>query len=150
MEKHIETQIGFFDALGMMTCLALRSPYHREWTLADIETNFLPALMKNQYKIYFDHNEHPKAFITWARVDDATHHGLIENGITPNANKWSSGHHLWFIDLVAPFGDAFKVVRDMQKNHFPNIHCHSIRRNLDGSIRRRSKWFSIVLDKEKL
>ncbi|WP_273795169.1 toxin-activating lysine-acyltransferase [Brucella intermedia] len=128
-----------------MTHLALQSPLHRGWNIADIETNFLPPLQYGQCKIYFYETGLPRAFITWALLDDDTHNQLQIDGITPPPEKWVSGKHVWFIDLIAPHGDALRVVRDIQRNHFPGIQCHSIRRNLDGSIRRRSDWRNIVL-----
>lgn len=147
MEEYVQHQndnIEYIEALGCMTFLALQSLLHRNWTIADMETNFLPALEVGQCKIYFYDNGFPKAFITWALLDDESHNQLKTDGITPPLEKWSSGKHVWFIDLITPDGKSLQIVRDIQRNYFPNVQCHSIRRNSDGTIRRISNWRNII------
>jgi cytolysin-activating lysine-acyltransferase len=131
------------ESLGSMTFLALRSPVHRNWLISDIETNYVPALKFGQCKIYFASPEKPIAFVTWAFLDDSTHAQLLEDGRTPHESKWTTGENLWFIDVVAPYGDSVKVIRDMRQNYFSGRHAHSIRRNTDGSIRRFQQWRNI-------
>ena len=132
---------GSFEALGVITALALASTYHRIWQVRDIEHNILPAIAAGQYKIYLNDERRPAAFVTWAFVDDDSHQNLIQHGHTPPADKWCSGGRLWFIDLLAPFGGAHHVIRDLQRNHFPHLAvARSIRRNTDGTIRRVNIW----------
>ncbi|MEJ8308024.1 MULTISPECIES: toxin-activating lysine-acyltransferase [Rhizobium/Agrobacterium group] len=131
------------ESLGSIIFLAMNSPVHRNWLISDVETNFLPALSTGQCKIYFAGPERPIAFVTWAIVDDATHSKLLEDGITPHESKWASGKNLWFIDVVAPFGDSVMVIRDMRKNYFSGQNAYSIRRNTDGSIKRFQRWFNV-------
>ncbi|KQZ63106.1 hypothetical protein ASD54_01610 [Rhizobium sp. Root149] len=136
-------KLGAMEALGSMTALALQSPLHRYWRISDIQANFLPALKSGQCKIYFDGPNDPIAFVTWALLDDAAHEKLLSDGVTPNAGQWSSGSYLWFIDIVAPYGDAAKVIRDMRENYFSGKNGYSIKRNLDGSINRIKQWRNI-------
>lgn len=136
-----ETSIGHFEALGMMTELALHSPIHRNWSIADIGRNLAPALRVGQCKIYFDERRLPISFATWALVDDECHEALRLRGETPAPDRWASGDHLWFIDVVAPFGDARHLIRDLQRNHFADIgRAHAVRRNLDGGFKRIQIW----------
>jgi len=137
------TKLTAMDALGSMTFLALQSPLHRGWLISDMEKNFIPALKTGQCKIYFHGPGSPKAFVTWALLDDATHQKLMSDGLTPDEIKWSSGSNLWFIDVVAPYGHASMVIRDMRKNHFSGQNGYSIKRNSDGSIHRIKKWRNI-------
>lgn len=131
------------ESLGSMIFLAVNSPVHRSWLISDVETNFLPALRTGQCKIYFAAPEKPIAFVTWAIIDDSTHSQLLEDGLTPHESKWASGKNLWFIDVVAPFGDSVKVIRDMRENYFSGQNAHSIRRNTDGSIKRFQRWRNV-------
>jgi cytolysin-activating lysine-acyltransferase len=137
------TKLSAMDALGSMVFLALQSPLHRRWLISDMERNFIPALKTGQCKIYFYGPDNPKAFVTWALVDDAAHLKLMADGLTPHESKWASGDKLWFIDVVAPHGDAGMVIRDMRKNHFSGQNGYSIKRNPDGSINRIKKWRNI-------
>ncbi|WP_439500235.1 toxin-activating lysine-acyltransferase [Bosea sp. (in: a-proteobacteria)] len=136
-----EASISHFEALGMMTELALHSPLHRNWSIADIGRNFLPALRVGQCKIYFDERRSPISFVTWALVDDACHEALRLRGETPAHDRWASGARLWFIDVVAPFGDARHLIRDLQRNHFAHLdRAHAVRRHIDGSFKRIQTW----------
>lgn len=33
---------------------------------------------------------------------------------------WKAGDQIWFIDFIAPFGDALNMAADMKENIFPN------------------------------
>ncbi|NLS17305.1 toxin-activating lysine-acyltransferase [Rhizobium sp. P40RR-XXII] len=136
-------KLGATEALGSMAFLTLQSPLHRRWLLADLERNFVPALKTGQCKIYFFGPDNPKAFVTWTLVDDVTHLKLMSDGLTPDESKWASGDNLWFIDVVAPHGDAAMVIRDLRQNHFSGQNGYSIKRNPDGSINRIKKWCNI-------
>lgn len=131
--------LGFFETLGMMAALSMESEY-RHWSIADMEINFLPALRAGQCKIYLDEVQRPVAFVTWAFVDDECHAALYASGENPPPNRWTSGNHLWFIDIVAPFGNVPRIIRDLQRNHFPQHHAHSVKRSPDGSIERIKIW----------
>lgn len=138
---HADERIDYFEALGMLTELALHSALHRNWFVADIGTNIVPALRAGQCKIYFDEHRLPTSFATWALVDDDGHAALKSHGRTPAPDRWTSGAHLWFIDVVAPFGNARQVVRDLQRQHFSHVPvAHAVRRNADGSMRRIQTW----------
>lgn len=136
-----DRKIDYFEALGMMTQLALQSPLHRRWYIGDIEVNFLPALHAGQCKIYLDENRLPTSLVTWALVDDEASTLLKEHGRTPPHDRWSAGDNLWFIDVIAPFGHPRHLIRDLHDNHFPAVDvAHAVRRNPDGSIRRIQTW----------
>lgn len=134
-------RLGFFEALAMMTSVAAASDY-RIWTLEEIELYLVPALKVGQCKIYLDDKSHPTAFFTWAMVDDACHAHLLQSGRNPPPDRWASGHNLWIMDVVAPFGSALHVVRDIQRNHYPHHPAYTIRRNPDGTIKRIDCWRS--------
>ncbi|CAN7388529.1 toxin-activating lysine-acyltransferase [Pararhizobium sp. LjRoot255] len=140
-ESSATPALRFYDVLGIMTALAFESELHRNWSVSDLQMNFIPAIILGHSKIYFNQERNPCAFATWALVDDQTHFQLLADGNTPRLEKWNSGRHLWFIDIVAPFGNALSVVRDLQRIMFPTADgAHSIYRNADGSVRRYRRW----------
>lgn len=130
--------IDFFEALGLMTTVAMASEY-RTWTILEIERYLVPALRVGQCKIYFDDHGNPSAFVTWAMLDDESHQALLDSGRNPPPDRWASGTNLWFMDIVVPFGNLLSIVRDLQRS-FPGHHAHSIRRNADGSVRHVNRW----------
>ncbi|WP_234803957.1 toxin-activating lysine-acyltransferase [Ensifer adhaerens] len=134
-----ERPVSTFEVLGMMVAIGMSSDY-RNWSLSEVGDNLVPALLAEQYKIYFDENGKPLAFLTWALVDNECHEALLCHGRNPPPDRWTSGENLWFIDIVAPFGGTLHIIRDIQRNHFPHVHAHSIKRNQDGSIKRVKVW----------
>ncbi len=66
---------------------------------------------------------------------------MLEKGELLSDADWQNGKYVWFIDCVAPYGHAAGMVRDMQRNIFPNQHyCYAVRRNEDGEIRKITRW----------
>lgn len=128
-----------FEALGMIVAIAMDSHYS-DWSISEVEKHIVPALKYRQYKIYINEPGGPAAFVTWAFLDDECHEAMLSHGRNPPADGWRSGKNLWVMDIIAPYGDAQRVVRDLQRNLFPDMHGHSIRRNPDGSISRIAKW----------
>lgn len=137
-----ERRLGLFTALGMMTAVSSASEY-RIWTVGDIEQYFLPPLLLGQNKVYLDDDGMPLAFVTWALLDEACHNAILSEGRNPAADQWASGDHLWFMDFVAVGVHPISIIRDLQKNHFPGRHAHSIRRDAEGGIRRVCRWRNI-------
>lgn len=77
-----DRSIGFFEALGMMTAVAMASDY-RNWSVSEIEAYLVPALQAGQSKVYFDEDSLPMAFVTWALVNDEYHNALYLHGQNP-------------------------------------------------------------------
>ena len=147
----MDRQIGFLEAFGAMTFLSFESELHRNWYVYDLAVNFVPALQAGQVKIFFDEeNGFPTAFVTWALLDDETHEKLLLDGITPPPEKWNSGEHLWFIDFLSPFGNPYKLIRELQLASFSGFEtANFISRNSDGSIRKIRTWKSSLHKSEK-
>ena len=141
-------RLGPFEALGMMTALAMECRYRR-WSVIDLEVNILPALRCGQSKIYLDPEQRPMGFLTWALVDEECHHALMMEGRNPPDDRWCSGPHLWFVDIVSPFGSPYPIVRDMQRNGFPDFaRAYSIKRNAAGEIVRVNVWRNLGAARE--
>lgn len=154
MLNHVEgapegRRYGFFEIFGMMTAVAIDSDYN-QLTVRELGSYLVPALDAGQYKVYLNNLGRPSAFVTWAFVDDECHQILSESGINPPPNRWRAGPNLWFMDIVAPFGDARTIVRDLQRNHFPDLRAHSIKRNADGSIKRVKVWKNLLATRPSL
>ncbi|TIV64839.1 MAG: toxin-activating lysine-acyltransferase [Mesorhizobium sp.] len=131
--------LGPFESLGMIVSICANSNY-RIWSIADIKSFIVPAVNVGQCKIYFDGENWPIAFVTWALVNEEYHDALLREGANPPAKEWNSGANLWFMDIVAPPMLTLHIIRDMQRNYFSNRHAHSIRRNPDGSVKRVQFW----------
>ena len=95
-------------AVGDLVVVMSRSPGTKFHTLADIEWLVLPAVLTGQYYVAeLTHTEHgvraPVAVVTWASVSGevaARLAGFTGQGMRLKPDEWTSGPHLWLIDLV--------------------------------------------------
>ncbi|WP_156995237.1 toxin-activating lysine-acyltransferase, partial [Elstera litoralis] len=61
---------------------------------------------------------------------------------TPATDAWSDGPNLWIIDLIAPFGNAMSIARDLQCSVFADWlePVWALRRKPDGTVRALTRW----------
>ena len=78
----------------------------------------MPPLMLNQAKVYL-RDETPVAFVSWARLSPevARRFRCLPHRLTPA--DWHSGEEFWVVDLLAPFGGAREVMKDLRENVLP-------------------------------
>lgn len=105
--------------LGEMVWLYSMSELHRTWPIGSIHQWLLPALINKQYRIYHK-GKKPVGFITWARMSAEVETAYVRNTRTLQPKDWNSGDRLWGLDLVAPFGDGKRIIKDLRHNVFPN------------------------------
>ena len=106
-------------AFGPIIMLYLQSAHRRFQFICDLEWLLIAPLMNEQCKLYM-RKEYPFAYVSWAFLDEEAERKLILNGGKLRPQDWKSGEHFWLMDIVAPFGDAAKVLADIQQNEFPD------------------------------
>lgn len=88
--------------LGEMVWLMTQSPTHKHFALADLEWLAMPALMLEQYRVFRGETT-PVGLALWAWLSDEAEAKLEAGGHRLRPDEWTSGNHLWLVDLVAPF-----------------------------------------------
>lgn len=115
------------EAIGQIVWLLSQSPLHRELRLKDLEWSIMPAVMKEQFRIFrfgplpqisgvdpsalpagFDRTaleQLPLGVALWAHLSpeaeaklDRQEHLALED--------WNSGDRTWLIELISPFANA--------------------------------------------
>jgi cytolysin-activating lysine-acyltransferase len=123
LEDHIHAQslkvLKRLPAMGPVIMLYMQSSHRRYQFIGDLEWLLLPALVSGQCKLYMK-KEYPISFISWAFLDEAAEKRLFQNGGKLRPEDWSCGDRLWIIDIVAPYGGVENMLRDIQKNEFPD------------------------------
>lgn len=137
--------ISYYEALGMMMWLMKHSGYHSQWPIWSVEADILPALLHSQAKLYFDDEQNPVGFVTWAWLDDATRDQVLLDEEPLEFEQWNSGEHLLFVDFAAPWGNARNILIDLRVNIFPENQAISLGRNKDGTIRKVYSWRGVRL-----
>jgi len=104
--------------LGAVSWLMMQQSGLRHTLLSELEWRVMPPLVLDQAKIYMRDGA-PVAYASWARLSDSV---AQRYAIPPHqlvAADWRSGEQFWLIDLVAPFGGAQDVVKDLCASVLP-------------------------------
>ncbi len=117
--KTFEMRAKLTEVLGEALLVVLNSNAHRlTFFVADLEWLLLPALMKEQFRLYKDKDNKPVGLILWAYVNEEVDKRL-ELGIGKlGLDDWNSGENLWIIDLIAPLGGGEKMLEELKKSSF--------------------------------
>ena len=99
-------------ALGDIAWLLMQSKMHRHFFLADLEWFVLPALLNNQFKVYRNAKQ-PVGVAFWAYLSEDVEKRMMDGQGRISPPEWNSGDQLWLISLVAPYGNAEKIIKDL-------------------------------------
>jgi len=92
----------FGGALGQAVWLMTMSAEHKEKSIKSLETNVLPAILFQQFKLYSKGSQ-PVAFLTWAKVSGEIKKRLEAGNKAMELTDWRSGNHVMIVDCVSPF-----------------------------------------------
>ncbi len=138
------TQVGF--ALELLA----QSDYHQQYSVGDyFRTEILPPIWTNQVRFYLTAEGVPTAMMTWAWLSQEVEQEMHQTGRSLEQDEWQSGERLFFNDWIAPYGNIRSVMHDIATNVFPDKTATSIRRNMDGSIRKINYWTGITLRQQR-
>lgn len=107
------------EALGDVVLLCLASRNYIYFTLSDLERLLLPPIKLGQYRIFYS-PERAVGVALWAFVNDDIADRLSVGHTQLTHLDWTSGHNLWLVDLIAPFGDEEAMLNDLKATVFPN------------------------------
>lgn len=134
-------EAGHTEALGAAAFLAMHSPVHRSWSLADAERLFVPPIKVNQGSLYILEGRYI-GFVTWAFLNEEVADDFLSGRAKLMPQHWTGGQTPWIIDLLAPFGHVRQMVTHLRKEIFPGVACvQSVRRREDGQIRKTNLWW---------
>lgn len=134
-------KIDFYSGLGFALELLANSDYHRRFPCRDyFQVEILPPLWRGQVRFHLSESGEPTAMVTWAWLSEDSEREVHATGRALRQDEWSGGERLFFNDWIAPYGNVLDVLRDIDRNVFPNEVGTSMRRNPDGSVRRINRW----------
>ena len=140
--------IDYFASVGYALELLAQSPYHRQHTLGDyFRAEVLPALWAGQCRFYVTQEGLPTAMVTWAWLSEDVEREIHASGRSLSRSEWACGDRLFFNDWITPYGNIREVAHDMTHNIFPDQIATSLRRNMDGSVRRINRWTGVHIRK---
>jgi cytolysin-activating lysine-acyltransferase len=105
---------------GEVMSLYLASARHRSVTIDEFAASVMPAIHFNQFRIYRDSRRRPVGWVTWAFMTDQEAKDFMSGGYSFPIDAWIGGEHLWFMDVIAPYGHVSRIAEDLRQNVFPN------------------------------
>lgn len=98
--------------------LMLQSDMHRKWYLHDLERLIIPAILNDKLLIMRDETR-PTGLFTYAFLPKDVRENYTSGEKKLPVNIWSNGPNdgiLYVIDFIAPYGNALKLGRFVQKS----------------------------------
>ena len=138
------TQVGF--ALELLA----QSKYHQQYSVGNyFHTEILPPIWANQIRFYLTAEGLPTAMVTWAWLNQDVEQAVHQSGRALTQDEWQSGERLFFNDWIAPYGNIRAAMSDIATHVFPDKTATSIRRNIDGSIRKINYWTGVAVRQQR-
>lgn len=113
--------------VGEITSLLMASKVHRKYQIRDIADVVFPAINLGQYKIYRNASRQPIALVTWGKFSSEVEKKYLKGNPVLTEQELNSGDRLYFLDFIAPYGQAKQVTSHLKKHVFPNDCATSVR-----------------------
>lgn len=105
------------QVFGEITWLMSQSPVHKNLFLSDLEWKVMVPVMLQQFRLFYD-QEKPVGVIFWAFVNDEVAQRLAGGDKRLRPQDWKSGERREVVEIVAPFGGAEEMVKDLEEKVF--------------------------------
>ncbi len=124
-QSQVQRTLTKIPLFGAVTWLLMQQPAGRHTLLGELEWRVMPALILEQSKVYLKQGA-PAAYVSWARLSDAVAARYQSAPHQLALNDWNSGPQVWLIDMVAPFGGAAEVLKDLREKVFAGQTIHQL------------------------
>lgn len=111
-------------ALGEIAWLMTQSQLHKQMFLSDLEWFVMPAILTEQFRVFYGPAPAagapptPAAVALWANVSEETEQRLEAGAHKLAPHEWKGGDRAWLIELIAPFGAQDEILRDLAASVF--------------------------------
>jgi cytolysin-activating lysine-acyltransferase len=119
------------QVLGEVVWLMSQSPLHKMMLISDLDWYVMTPALLQQFRLYYDSGDSkqgpkPIGVVLWAEVDGEVAARLASDRPRLRPQDWKSGERvppnerqLWVVDVIAPFGGAEDMVRELKQKVFP-------------------------------
>jgi cytolysin-activating lysine-acyltransferase len=127
-EGHAKTMSA---VLGELVWLMSQSPLHKQFFISDLEWFIMTPVLLQQFRTFYA-TDRPIGVVLWANVSDEVAERLAAGTTKLRPQDWKSGDKLWVVEVIAPFGGAEEMVKDLKEKVFPTKPVHFVATNKDG------------------
>ncbi len=119
------------EVLGEIVWLMSQSPLHKQFFIADLEWFVMTPILLQQFRLFYA-KDRPMGVVLWAYVDDDTAARLAAGTNKLRPQDWKSGNTLWAVEVIAPFGGAEEMLKDLKAKVFPTRDVRYVSVAADG------------------
>ncbi len=117
--------------LGEIVWLMSQSPLHKQFFISDLEWFVMAPILMQQFRLFYAKNK-PIGVVLWARVSPEVEARLAAGTNKLRPQDWKSGDKLWVVEVIAPFGAAEELVKDLKTHVFPNEKIKFVAMSTNG------------------
>lgn len=108
--------------LGLVAQLAANHPTHGRLPMACLKHWTEPALRHRQIGFFFDENNRPLGYVTWAWFDgDVEQRWVQDSNVLLHESEWNEGDRLWFLDGIIRRDFLREAQRKLANEVFPSV-----------------------------
>lgn len=122
-----------FTVLGEALTLMAQCGLYSDRSLDEVSQLILPPLALGQLRIWRAGGM-PVGLATWAYLDAETEAAVLGDDRPLAPADWNAGRCPVVMDFVAPFGNGYKMARDLTRTVFPQVAFRAARRSADGRL----------------
>lgn len=105
------------EVLGEIVWLMSQSPLHKQFFISDLEWFVMTPIVLQQFRLFYDETK-PIGVVLWASVNEEVEQRLVSGPPRMRPQDWKSGDRLWAVEVIAPFGGAEEMVKDLKAKVF--------------------------------
>lgn len=136
-------------SLGKLHFLAGFCAYHKRMPAALLARIFHPAINHDCVRFFENENGRTAAALIWARLSDDVSARMLTKGDLPKEAEWVSGNTLWFLDILAPFGQGRLVARQIARTP-PAEPFYFARVDATGTLRKVVRGDASLQGKDRI
>jgi cytolysin-activating lysine-acyltransferase len=126
-EQKVAEQIGAVVLISLAT-------ERRAWRLATIQAFVEAPVRLNQIELLMDDHGRAQGYVTWGFLTDSVQLELASNPARLiDFDEWNAGTHLWILDVVAPSGGLFQLLKKVRMRLPDHNFAHWLKRHKRAS-----------------
>ena len=119
------------EVLGEVVWLMSQSPQHKQFFISDLEWFVMTPVLLQQFRLYYA-SDRPLGVVLWGTVSDEVEQRLVSGASKLRPQDWKSGEKVWAVEVIAPFGGAEDMIKDLKEKVFPTQPVNFVVVNKDG------------------
>jgi cytolysin-activating lysine-acyltransferase len=134
------------EVLGEIVWLMSQSPIHKRLFIQDLEWFVMTPILLRQFRLFYA-KDRPLGVVVWSYANDEVASMLAEGTTKLRPQDWDGRPkpavpgqpsstpdttQVWVVEVIAPFGGAEEIVKDLKANVFPQREVRYLMSGVQG------------------